>query len=184
MVLSDNTIQTLIESPRSDLSIDPYLQQNVEPASVDLRLSDSFANIDTVVSSDGVIDTATDNSVTYNHFTTDSIVLEPGSTVLGSTIEQITLPDNISARVVGRSSLGRLFVEVHKTAGFCDPGFSGDITLEIGNDSEHPVRLHAGHRICQIVFERLDRPADRPYGHAGSQYQDQDGATKSGMNFE
>ena len=164
MVLSDGTIKRYVDD--GVIRIDPYEEEHVEPASVDLRLSESFAKI----KSTGIIDTRDPTSVEYREFHTDNLVLNPGDTILGSTI--------------GRSSLGRIFVEVHKTAGFGDPGFEGDITLEIGNDGCNPVKLYAGQRICQIIFEELDQPAERPYGHDGSQYQSQQGATSSGMNFD
>ena len=178
MVLSDGTIRERIE--QESIVVDPYEPDNVEPASIDLRLSDSFSKI----ISTGVIDTRNPESIEYNDFHVDSLILNPGETILGSTMERVEIPNDLSARVVGRSSLGRLFVEVHKTAGFGDPGFKGDITLEIGNDSDNPVRLYQGQRICQIIFEELDKPAERPYGHERSQYQDQTGATNSGMDFE
>lgn len=178
MVLSDGTIKEMVDE--GAIGIDPYEEEHVEPASVDLRLSDSFAKIE----STGTIDTRDAASVDYREFHTDKLILNPGDTILGSTMEEVHIPPFLSARVAGRSSLGRIFVEVHKTAGFGDPGFEGDITLEIGNDGRNPVKLYAGQRICQIIFEELDRPAERPYGHDGSQYQSQEGATSSGMNFD
>lgn len=178
MVLSDQTLKQYIDD--GAIIIDPFEESNVEPASVDLRLSNSFKTID----STGVIDTRDPDSVSYREFHTDSIVINPGDTILGATMERVRIPHHLSARIAGRSSLGRIFVEVHKTAGFGDPGFEGDITLEIGNDGRNPVKLYAGDRICQIIFEELDKPAARPYGHEGSQYQSQTGATSSGMQFD
>lgn len=165
---------------RGEIGIEPYDPSNVEPASIDLRLSNSFAKM----RGEGVIDTRDPSSVEYNEFEIDYITLDSGETVLGSTIERVEIPDDLSADVVGRSSLGRIFVEVHKTAGFGDPGFEGQITLEIGNDSSRPVKLYAGQRICQIIFKQLDEAAERPYGHEGSQYQGQTGATPSRHTFE
>lgn len=94
------------------------------------------------------------------------------------------MPDDLTAKVLGRSSLGRLGVSVHQTAGFIDPGFVGEITLELSNIGPIPVELTDGLRVCQIVFSALNKPAKNPYGGAGSQYQNQVGATESGMNFE
>lgn len=178
MILSDGSIKERIEN--GNLSIEPYDETNVEPASVDLRLSNSFEEIIET----GVIDTRRDTELATNSFHTDELILNPGQTILGSTMEYIEIPADLAADVKGRSSLGRLFVEVHKTAGFGDPGFEGAITLEIGNDSDNPVKLHKGDRICQIVFTELDKEAERPYGHEESQYQGQRGATQSGMKFE
>lgn len=163
------------------LGIDPFDESNVEPASVDLTLDDSFIS---VTETGSVIDTRDPATNSTESFTAQSIRLEPGEQILASTAESISLPDDIEAEVVGRSSLGRLFVEVHKTAGFCDPGFTGQITLEIQNHNPNPVRLYEGQRVCQIIFRRLEDGASEPYGHDGSQYQDQRGATNSGMQFE
>lgn len=179
MILSDGDIMERVED--DNLSIDPYVKQNVEPASVDLRLSDSFKK---PVATGQIIDTRGNTLQEYREFHADSIVLEPEESILAETMERIELPDDLCADVVGRSSLGRLFVSVHETAGFGDPGFDGTITLEMTNSNPDPIRLHRGDRICQIIFKRLKNPARRPYGHEGSQYQGQDGATESGMQFE
>lgn len=179
MILSDGDIIQRVG--RDELTIDPYNEDNVEPASVDLRLSDSFKK---PVATGQIIDTRGDTNQEYREFEADSIVLEPEESILSETMERIALPDDLCADIVGRSSLGRLFVSIHETAGFGDPGFDGTITLEMTNDNPNPVRLHKGDRVCQIIFKQLSSPALNPYGHEGSQYQNQSGATESGMNFE
>jgi dCTP deaminase len=179
MVLSDRDIIDRIENGL--LQIEPYVQENVEPASVDMRLGNSFKE---PVNTGQIIDTHETNEQPYRSFTADSIVIESGESILATTYETITLPADLAADAVGRSSLGRLFVSVHETAGFCDPGYSGEITLEMTNENPNPVRLHVKDRICQLVLKQLSSEAMRPYGHEKSQYQDQSGATESGMNFQ
>lgn len=180
MILSDGDIYERVG--KGSLKIEPYVESNVEPASVDLRLSNSFKR---PIATGQIIDTRNPESQpAYEEFEADSIVLEPGEMILAETLERIELPDDLSADVVGRSSLGRLFVSVHETAGFGDPGFRGTVTLEMTNGNCNPVRLHENDRICQIIFKQLKTPAIKPYGHDRSQYQDQSGATESGMEFE
>lgn len=178
MILSDVDIMERVGS--GSLEIEPYDESNVEPASVDLRLSDSFKK---PVATGQIIDTRGDTTQEYREFNADAIVIEPEESILAETMERVHIPDDICADVVGRSSLGRLFVSVHETAGFGDPGFNGTITLEMTNDNPNPVRLHKGDRVCQIIFKTLTSEALRPYGHEGSQYQNQSGATESGMRF-
>jgi len=177
--IPDVYIKQMVES--GEIGLDPYIEDNVEPASVDLRLDNSF--IETAETGQ-VIDTRNPSTQNTREFTADSITLGPGEKILGATKEWIELPPYVEAKVTGRSSLGRLFVEVHKTAGFCDPGFNGQITLELQNHNKDPVTLYEGQRVCQIIFRELMAAADEPYGHDGSQYQGQTGATKSGMQFE
>lgn len=179
MVLSDTDIIDRIDS--GSLVIEPYEEDNVEPASVDIRLGQSFKE---PVKTGRIIDSRSDNGQPYREFEADSIVLEPGDSYLATTMEQIRIPDDLCASAVGRSSLGRLFISIHETAGFCDPGFTGEVTLEMTNDNPNPVRLHAGDRVCQFVFKELSSPANEEYGHEDSQYQNQSGATESGMSFD
>jgi len=179
MVLSD--IDIIDRIARGDLVIEPYEEDNVEPASVDVRLGKSFKE---PIKTGNIIDTRSDDGQPYREFTADSIVLESGDSVLATTHEYIEIPNDLCANADGRSSLGRLFVSVHQTAGFCDPGYHGEITLEMTNANPNPIRLHAGDRICQLVFRQLSSPALEPYGHENSQYQNQSGATESGMKFE
>jgi dCTP deaminase len=179
MVLSDRDIIERVES--GSLEIEPFERANVEPASVDFRLGRSFKK---PIKTGKIIDTRSGEGQPYRKFTADSIVLEPGDSYLATTLETISLPDDLCADVVGRSSLGRLFVSAHETAGFCDPGFEGQVTLEMTNENPNPVRLHANDRVCQFVFSELSSRAIKSYGHDGSQYQKQSGATEPGMEFE
>ena len=177
-VLSDGTIRRLVEEGR--ISIDPWDPGLVQPASVDLRLGDSFrvfhnhrtAAID-------LRDPPT--NLTEEVVTSDVFVIHPGEFVLGVTLEHVRLPDDVVARIEGKSSLGRLGLIVHATAGFVDPGFSGTLTLEITNLTRVPIKLYPGLLIAQLSFMALDAPAERPYGSAelGSHYQGQTAATES-----
>lgn len=179
MILSDGDIIERIG--QDSIVVEPYVEDNVEPASLDLRLSNSFKR---PVETGGIIDTRGSTEQKYDEFTADSVVLKPGESMLAETLERIELPDDLVGEIEGRSSLGRLFVSVHKTAGFGDPGFEGTITLEMENGNPDPIRLHRGDRVCQIVFKQMKSPAMRPYGHEKSQYQGQTGATESRMQFE
>lgn len=180
MVLADCDIIERVEN--GSLTIDPYVEENVEPASVDLRLSSSFKR---PIATGSVVDTRDKTSnAAYESFEADSVILQPNESVLAETVEWVELPNDLAADVVGRSSLGRLFVSVHETAGFGDPGFAGTITLEMTNSNPDPIRLHCGDRVCQIKFVQTSSPVNSPYGGKDSQYQHQSGATESGMQFE
>ena len=179
-VLSDGTIRELVDAGR--IKIDPWDPSLVQPASVDLRLGDSFR-------------------VFHNHRTTaidlrrpptnlteeviagedEGFVIHPGEFCLGRTLEWVELPDDVVARIEGKSSLGRLGLIVHATTGFCDPGWRGTLTLELNNLTRVPIRLYPGLLIAQLSFMTLDRAAERPYGSAdlGSHYQGQVAATES-----
>lgn len=183
-MLSDADIIERIGS--GSLTIDPYDETNIEPASVDLRLADEFLKVQAPVTraTQTTVPLDGDDPLVYTPVEEVPVLLEPGELMLAATRETVALPDDLTAQVLGRSSLGRLGVSVHQTAGFIDPGFEGQITLELSNHGPAPVELSPGRRICQIVFSELSSPALRPYGHEGSQYQGQDGATPSGMHFE
>lgn len=179
-VLSDGTIKRLVEEER--IKIDPWDAAMVQPASLDLRLGDSFR----VFHNHKV--TAIDlreppGNLTEQVKVTDGepFVIHPGEFCLGRTLEHVELPDDIVARIEGKSSLGRLGLIVHATAGFCDPGWRGTLTLELNNLTRVPIRLYAGLPIAQLSFMTLDAPAERPYGHQelGSKYQGQVEATES-----
>ena len=154
----------------------------MQPASVDLRLGDSFRvfNNHKVAAIDlaDVPDNLTDEVVVPDGAT---FVIHPGEFCLGRTLEWVELPDDIVARIEGKSSLGRLGLIVHATAGFCDPGWRGTLTLELNNLTRVPIVLHPGLPIAQLSFMTLDRPAVRPYGSEGlgSHYQGQRAATAS-----
>jgi dCTP deaminase len=179
-VLSDGTIRRLVESGR--IRIDPWDPSMLQPASIDLRLGGSFR----VFESHKIpaIDLAAPpRNVTEGVEIADdeSFVIHPGEFVLGRTQEQVELPDDVVARIEGKSSLGRLGLIVHATAGFVDPGFQGTLTLEITNLTRVPIILWPGKPIAQLSFMTLDRPAERPYGHPdlGSHYVGQVEATES-----
>ncbi len=179
-VLSDGTIRRLVAE--GHIEIDPWDPGMVQPASVDLRLGDSFrvfhnhriAGID--------LRQPPANLTEQVLVDEDSpFVIHPGEFALGRTLERVRLPDDVVARIEGKSSLGRLGLIVHATAGFVDPGFQGSLTLEITNLTRVPIKLWAGLPIAQLSFMTLDRPAERPYGHPelGSHYHGQEDATES-----
>ena len=179
-VLSDGTIRRLVADGR--VVIDPWDPDMVQPASVDLRLGDSFRVFHNHLAP------AIDLDRPPEHLTelividpNKSFVIHPGEFVLGATLERVQLPDDVVARIEGKSSLGRLGLIVHATAGFVDPGFEGTLTLEITNLTRIPIILWPGKPIAQLSFMALDRPAERPYGHPelGSHYHGQVAATES-----
>ncbi len=165
--------------------VDPLLDAEVQiqPASIDLRLAATF--IVYRLPDQACIDPRDDESV--SRYTQEvriaegsSFVLHPGEFALGSTIERVAVPPDLVARVDGRSSIGRLAVVVHATAGFIDPGFDGRITLELSNLGRVAVKLYPGMRISQVIFHQLSSEAERPYGPArGSKYAGQTGAETS-----
>jgi len=178
-VLSDVDI---IERVGNDsLVIDPYKEDNVEPASVDLRLGESFKRAE-VVQDIKAIDLNGDSSINWKD-ENGPVTIFRDDFILATTLERVSLPDDLTGQVLGRSSFGRLGVSVHQTAGFIDPGFDGQITLELSNHGPMPVKLQPEQRVCQIVFSELSSPAVHPYGHTDSQYQNQSGPTPSDMNF-
>jgi dCTP deaminase len=179
-VLSDGTILRLVQEGR--IKIDPWDPELVQPASVDLRLGDSFRVFHNHRAS--AIDLrAPPGNLTEEVVVPleDSFVIHPGEFCLGRTLEWVELPDDIVARIEGKSSLGRLGLIVHATAGFCDPGWKGTLTLELNNLTRVPIKLYPGLLIAQLSFMALDRPALRPYGSPdlGSHYQGQVAATES-----
>jgi dCTP deaminase len=166
-----------------ELTIEPFDPTTIEPASVDLHFGDSF-KVQSIESPEPFDLFAPDERPFSWERNEAPAELNPGEFALGTTQERVALPDDLTAQVLGRSSLGRLGVSVHQTAGFIDPGFDGQITLELFNAGQVPVRLRAGARACQIVFSKLDAPAANPYGHDGSHYQHQSGPTQSSLDFE
>jgi dCTP deaminase len=179
-VLSDGTIRRLIED--GTITIDPWDPTLVQPASIDLRLGNSFRVFHNYRAS--AIDLREPpHNLTEPHVIgpDEPFVIHPGEFCLGATLETVTLPDHIVARIEGKSSLGRLGLIVHATAGFCDPGWHGTLTLELNNLTRVPIKLWAGLPIAQLSFMTLDAPAERPYGHSelGSHYQGQVEATAS-----
>ncbi|MGM0605798.1 MAG: dCTP deaminase [Halobacteriota archaeon] len=183
MILSDADLLDRLE--QGDLVIDPIddFQMQIQPASVDLRLGREFlefrrTNIPCIHpnSTEEVDEYVTETYVEEG----EEFILHPGDFVLGTTKERVEIPDDLVAHVEGRSSLGRLAIVVHATAGLCDPGYHGQITLELSNLGAAPVALSPGMRVSQLTFTELSSPADRPYGaERGSKYQDQSGPQAS-----
>jgi dCTP deaminase len=179
-VLSDGTIRRLVEEGR--IVIEPWDPAMVQPASVDLRLGNSFRVFHN--HRIGAIDLADPPRQLTEHVEIaddETFVIHPGEFVLGRTEERVQIPDDIVARIEGKSSLGRLGLIVHATAGFVDPGFAGTLTLEITNLTRVPIILRPKKPIAQLSFMALDRAAERPYGHPdlGSHYHGQVEATES-----
>jgi dCTP deaminase len=184
-VLSDRSIKKALAAGR--LGIEPLDEQAIQPASVDLRLDSVFRVFRTT--SRPYVDVAQDvDDLTelVEISPEEPFVIHPGSFCLGSTLETITIPNDIVARVDGKSSLGRLGLLVHATAGYVDPGWTGKLTLELSNQSQMPIALYYGMRIAQVSFIELTTPVDRPYGSAelGSKYQGQTGPTPSRISRE
>ena len=179
-VLSDGTIRRLVADGR--VVIDPWDPDMVQPASVDLRLGDSFRVFHNHLAPAIDLDRPPEHLTELIVIDPDkSFVIHPGEFVLGATLERVQLPDDVVARIEGKSSLGRLGLIVHATAGFVDPGIAGTLTLEITNLTRIPIILWPGKPIAQLSFMALDRPAERPYGHPelGSHYHGQVAATES-----
>jgi dCTP deaminase len=177
-VLSDGTIMRLVREGR--IKIDPWDEALVQPASVDLRLGDSFRVFHNYrVTSIDLREPPRNLTEEVKVSDGEPFVIHPGEFALGRTMEWVELPEDIVARIEGKSSLGRLGLIVHATAGFCDPGWKG--TLELNNLTRVPIKLYAGLAIAQLSFMTLDAPALRPYGHEqlGSHYQGQVEATES-----
>jgi len=183
MILSDGDILRRLET--GDLVVEPLedIDLQVQPASIDLRLGREFlefqhANIPCIhPTSEREVDEYVDETVVEEG---GEFILHPGDFVLGTTRERVAIPDDLIAHVEGRSSLGRLAIVVHATAGLCDPGYEGQITLELSNLGTAPVALTPGMRISQLTFTELKTPAERPYGEErGSKYQGQSGPQAS-----
>jgi dCTP deaminase len=186
VLLSDRDIRAELDARR--ILLDPYLPDMIQPSSVDVRLdrffrlfdNHKYAHIDPSEEQPELtrlVEVAAD----------EPFILHPGEFVLGSTYEAVTLPDDIAARLEGKSSLGRLGLLTHSTAGFIDPGFSGHVTLELSNVATLPIKLWPGMKIGQLCFFRLTSPAEHPYGAGeyGNRYQGQRGptASRSHLNF-
>jgi dCTP deaminase len=187
VVLADRTIRRLVGEGR--IAIDPFDDELVQPSSVDVRVDRFFRvfrnarypyidvkrpmeDLTELVEIDG----------------DEPFILHPGELVLGSTLERVTLPDDLVARLEGKSSLGRLGLLIHSTAGFIDPGWDGHVTLELSNVANLPITIYVGMKIGQLSFVQMTEPADTPYGSAalGSKYKGQTGPTPSRywQNFE
>ena len=180
MLLSDRDLRKELEAGR--LVVDPWTPEMLQPSSVDIRLdryfrvfqNSRYTHIDPAQQQDELTSAVEPEG-------DEPFVLHPGEFVLGSTFESVSLPDDLAGRLEGKSSLGRLGLLTHSTAGFIDPGFTGHITLELSNVANLPITLYPGMKIGQISFLRMTTPADEPYGSSsvGSKYQGQRGPTPS-----
>ena len=186
MLLSDRDIRAEFTAGR--VAVEPFAESMVQPSSVDVRLDRFFRVFENHKYS--VIDPSIEQSELTREVVVEPnehFILHPGEFVLASTYEIITLPDDIAGRLEGKSSLGRLGLLTHSTAGFIDPGFSGHITLELSNVANLPVKLFPGMKIGQLCLIKLSSPAEHPYGSAvyASRYQGQRGptASRSWINF-
>jgi dCTP deaminase len=181
VVLSDRTIRRLVDEAR--ISIDPYDPSLIQPSSVDMRVdrffrvfrNSRYPFIDVKQAQEELtelVEVEEDG---------DPFILHPGEFVLGSTLERIRLPDDIVGRLDGKSSLGRLGLLIHSTAGFIDPGWDGHVTLELSNVANLPITIYPRMKIGQLSFVQLSEPAETPYGagELGSKYQGQQGPTPS-----
>ena len=186
VLLSDRDIRAEIASGR--VGCEPFSESMIQPSSIDVRLDKFFRTFENHKYS--VIDPSIEQAELTREVVAEGsepFILHPGEFVLASTYEVITLPDDIAGRLEGKSSLGRLGLLTHSTAGFIDPGFSGHITLELSNVANLPVKLFPGMKIGQLCLIKLSSPAEHPYGSEkyGSRYQGQRGptASRSFINF-
>lgn len=174
MILSDGDIRQRLA--QGDLQIDPLDDEQVQPASVDLRLSDHFLKVD----ENRQEAIRLEGEVVYEDLHQERIVIPPHSFLLATSLERIRLPDDLTAFVEGRSSIGRIGLFI-QNAGWVDPGFDGTLTLELYNANRLPIRLQAGRRICQLVFARMAQAAEQPYR---GKYQGQHSATGSRVHLD
>ena len=174
MILSDKTIRSLLSS--GQLGISPIEDIQIQPASVDVRLGNSFS----VLESGSSAILKMDVPIKYRNIVDETFLLLPGQFVLASTMEYFRLPDNLTAFVEGRSSIGRMGLFI-QNAGWVDPGFEGEITLELFNANSSAIELRTGRRVGQLVFAQLDCNAEKPYR---GKYQGQRNATGSRIQLD
>src|SRR5579871_3435750 len=186
MVLSDRTIRAMLEAGR--IEIDPYDPALLQPSSVDVRVDRLFRVFRNNLYPYIDVKLPQDDLTELVEVGEEPFILHPGEFVLGSTLERVRLPDDLVARLEGKSSLGRLGLLIHSTAGFIDPGWDGHVTLELSNVANLPITIYPGMKIGQISFMQMTEPAATPYGAAaiGSKYKGQRGPTASRYwkNFE
>ena len=180
MIFSDRDIKQAVEAGR--IGIDPYVADHVQPSSVDLRVDSVFRVFET--HRYPIIDPKAHQPDLTKRMEVEPggrFMLHPGEFVLGATFERIRLADDVVARLEGKSSLGRIGLLIHSTAGFVDPGFDGYLTLELANVANLPIAIYPGMLIGQVSFYQMSSPAEHPYGShgAGSKYQGQRGPTAS-----
>src|SRR5437870_9823137 len=186
MVLSDRTIARLLAEGR--IEIDRYDSALLQPSSVDVRVDRYFRVFRNNLYPYINVKEAQEDLTELVEVDDEAFILHPGEFVLGSTLERVTLPDDLVARLEGKSSLGRLGLLIHSTAGFIDPGWDGHVTLELSNVATLPITIYPGMKIGQVSFMQMTEPADTPYGSSsiGSKYKGQEGPTPSRYykNFE
>ena len=183
MILSDRDILTRLKRGDIVITPEPNLETQLQPASLDLRLGYDFQTFN--YTRQALIDPA--DPATFSQLTTltqlehgERFLVHPGEFVLATSLERVEIPADLLARLEGRSSIGRLGIVIHSTAGYVDPGFKGKITLEISNLGRIAVALYPGMRICQIAFEEMSSPVSSGYGERrGAKYQGQNAATAS-----
>lgn len=184
MILSDQDIAKAVKEGR--IGIEPFDPNCLQPSSYDLHLGERILVFDN--HRVGVVDVREDIEVSrlVRIDERDGLIIHPGEFVLGSTLESFRIPSNLAAKIEGRSSLGRLGLIVHATAGFVDPGFEGELTFEISNISRLPIRIYPKMRIAQICFFKMSSPARTPYGSRklGSKYKGQKGPTRSKIHLD
>ncbi|MEJ5927750.1 dCTP deaminase [Corynebacterium sp. H128] len=186
MLLSDRDIRAAIDT--KELGIEPFAPEMIQPSSIDVRMdrffrvfnNSKYTHIDPKQQQDEL---TSEIEVKDN----EPFILHPGEFVLAATFEKFTLPPHLAGRLEGKSSLGRLGLLTHSTAGFIDPGFSGHITLELSNVANLPIALWPGMKVGQLALFKMSSPAETPYGSGklGSKYQGQRGPTpsKAYLNF-
>jgi dCTP deaminase len=186
VVLSDRTIERLLGDGR--IGIDPYDQSLLQPSSVDVRVDRYFRVFRNSRYPFIDVKQEQEDLTELVEVGDEAFILHPGEFVLGSTLERITLPDDVVARLDGKSSLGRLGLLIHSTAGFIDPGWDGHVTLELSNVANLPITIYPEMKIGQLSFVQMSEPSKSPYGSdgLGSKYQGQQGPTPSRYwrNFE
>jgi dCTP deaminase len=187
VVLSDRTIRRLLAEGR--IGIEPYDESLLQPSSVDVRVDRFFRVFHNARYPFIDVKQPQEELTELVEIADDQpFILHPGEFVLGSTLERVQLPDDLVARLEGKSSLGRLGLLIHSTAGFVDPGWDGHVTLELSNVANLPITIYYAMKIGQLSFVQLSEPAEQPYGSdaLGSKYQGQQGPTPSRywQNFE
>jgi dCTP deaminase len=185
VILSDRDIRAAIEGGR--IVIDPYTPDAIQPSSVDLHLDRLFRVFRNSRYPFIDVRQAQPDLTELVEIDADSpFILHPGEFVLGSTLERVALPNDLVARLEGKSSLGRLGLLIHSTAGYVDPGWDGNLTLELSNVANLPITLYYGMKIGQISFQQMSSPVEVPYGDArlGSRYSGQRGPTASRFHVD
>ena len=179
MVLSDRTIARLLDQGR--IEIDPYDPSLLQPSSVDVRVDRYFRVFRNNLYPFIDVKQAQEDLTELVEIDGEPFILHPGEFVLGSTLERVRLPEDVVGRLDGKSSLGRLGLLIHSTAGFIDPGWNGHVTLELSNVANLPITIYPEMKIGQLSFVQLTEPSAHPYGSVGlgSKYQDQKGPTPS-----